>query len=305
MKKKAKIKPSGKIRVLLVDDSSMARDAWKMVLTKSRQIEVIGSLTTLDLIRGIKLSLPPEVIVAGQSFLDIGLLKPGVLHSLFGFRPQVLLLVQLKSQIPPAFKAGADWVASEPINDQDLINWVRGLTDYAKRLCAEYRDQLEVIKSNKTQAKDYFELVSDILQLLFHPDLVNPEVGSYPYKLQASRLVFRNQNKDHDFWIEAREKHFSKYVSVDIYNSQLQSDFIPKLGSYLSITHGMLGLVIARNLPSQELSGLPVALFENEQKVILLLTDIDLLDMLSYKAGGVNPVCRLQDLYQFLIASKT
>jgi DNA-binding NarL/FixJ family response regulator len=305
MKKKSKTKPSGKIRVMLVDDSAMARDAWKMVLTKSRQIEVVESLPTLDFIRRIKFSIPPEVIVAGQSFLDVGLLKPGILHSLFGYRPKVVLLVQLKSQIPSAFKAGADWVASEPFNDQELINWVRSLSDYAKRLCEEYREQLDSLGSGKKDTPIFYELISDILQLLFHPDLVNPEPGLYPYDLQATRLVFRNQTKDHEFWMDAREKHLAKYVSVDIYNSQMQGDFIPKLGGYLSGTHGMLGLIIAKNMPKPNLFELSVALFENEQKVLLLLTENDILDMLRYKAGGINPACRLQDLYQSLIATRS
>jgi hypothetical protein len=74
------------------------------------------------------------------------------------------------------------------------------------------------------------------------------------------------------------------------------------LGKYLNPLHGSFGIIIGRGLVKTNLHPLTIALFENEKKAILLLGDAELQEMLEYKAGGVNPACLLQDLYQKLIA---
>jgi hypothetical protein len=97
--------------------------------------------------------------------------------------------------------------------------------------------------------------------------------------------------------------HKSKYVTVDIYNKKLEPGNITSLGEYLTESHGLLGLIIGRKLPSSDIDMMSIALFENERKVVLALDVLLLCEMLEYKAGGINPVCLLQGLYQKLIAS--
>ena len=293
----------GKIRVLLIHENKLARSAWKKVLDKSGHIVVVGATESLETYHYSEKTPPPEIIIASMSILSAGVLRANHLKTIFGVRPRIIILAESKDEVKIAFKEGADWATAEPFDPQDLITRIRALSGDAKRLCAEHRDNFSIIRSGDSQKRRFCDLVSSTIQLIFHPDLVNPEYIAIPSNnSMAGRLVFRNQARDHQFWIDAREIHQSKYVAVDVYNKRLKPETITSLGKYLSESHGLFGLVVGRNSGSIDLDAMSKALFENEQKIVLAL-DISLLcEMLEYKAGGINPVCLLQDRYQKLIA---
>jgi len=294
---------SNQIRVLLVHENELASSAWEKILSRSGQIKIVDAIVTMESYHLPEGKQPPEIIIASMSFLDTGGLRADRLKAIFGIRPRIIIFSEDKEGVKIAFKEGADWAAVEPIDAQDLITQVRALSGDSKKLCAEYRDRFSLTEQEDRFTKEYCDLVERTMQLIFHPDLVNPEsvmLSSIPS--QAGRLVFRNQARAHEFWIDARQVHQSKFVTVDIYNKMLEPRNITLLGKYLSITHGLLGLIVGRKSPSSDLNDISIALFENERKVILALGDPQLCEMLEYKAGGINPVCLLQDQYQNLIA---
>ena len=281
----------------------MARSAWKKVLNSSKQIQIIGETIPQDFVNFSNNSKPPEVIVAGKSFSWMGRISETDMLRSSWIRPKVIMIVDNKEQVKLAFKKGADFSALKPFDPHELITWVRSLSDDAKRLCAEYRDRFTKVQSIQSQNEIYCELVSSVLQLLFHPDLVNPENTKKPTNVSlASRLVFRNQAREHEFWIDASETHKSKYVTIDISNGAVLPDNISALGKYLTDSHGFMGLIIGRIFQPDTLHASSIALFEKEKKVVLPLNDLQLQTMLEYKAGGVNPVFELEHLYQKLIA---
>lgn len=294
----------GKIRVLLIHENELARSAWKKVLNKSGQIIVIGETKALEPYRLPEGTQPPEIIVASMLILGTGVLRTARLKVIFGIRPRIIILTENKEDMKIAFKEGADWAAVEPIDAQDLITRVRALSGDAKKLCAEYRDRFSMIKTEDRHKNMFRDLVDSTFQLIFHPDLVNPEAVTLSSNTSlAGRLVYRNQARGHEFWIDAHQMHKSKYVTVDIYDKKLEPGNITSLGKYLSESHGLLGFIVGLKSPSSDLDAMSIALFENERKVVLAL-DVSLLcEMLEYKAGGINPVCLLQDRYQKLIAS--
>ncbi|HXD09290.1 MAG TPA: hypothetical protein VN653_04445 [Anaerolineales bacterium] len=297
-------KPAGQIRVLIVDDDELVRRAWRKVLNGSGQIRVIGEVDPGSLGKFTIVPEPPEIIVAGYSLLKAGYWNRSRLQSLRKSRPKVLLIVETKEQLKTAFKNRVDFAVAKPFDSPDLITWVRMLSDDAKRLCAEYHDQLSIIGSGPSQNGQYYELVSNILQLLLHPDLVNPEDARPPAAVPlAGRLVFQNRAHEHKFWIDARGVHASKYLTIDIYNEKLIPNHIRMLGKYLSESHGMLGIVVGRTMSPVELNAVATALYDNERKMVLPLDDTQLRAMLEYKAGGVNPVFELERLYQKLVAN--
>lgn len=296
-------KASGQIRVLIVDEDAMVRKAWRKVLNDSRQIRVIGEANPFELGKFTNAPEPPEILVAGHSFMEAGYLKGGIQQSFWESRPKVIMIVENREQIKTAFKNGADFAAAKPFDSQDLITWVRALSDDAKRLCSEYHNRFSKIRAIQSQNKKYSELVGSILQLLFHPDLVNPESARMLADVPlSSRLILRNQAREHKFWIDAHEMHRSKYLTFDIYNEPVGADKLKALGKYLSESHGLMGFVIGRNLSMHDLQVVSIAFFENEGKVVLPLDDSQLQAMLEYKAGGVNPAFELENLYQKLIA---
>lgn len=293
-----------KIRVLLIHENGLARSAWKKVLSKSGQIVVIDSIETLKFYRLLPGTLPPEIIVASMPILVSGVLRIEHLKAIFGICPKIIILAENKEDVKIAFREGADWAAAEPIDPQDLITQVRALSGEAEKLCAEYRDGFSTIRAGDSQNRKFCDLVDNSFQLVFHPDLVNPEyVTLSSTNSLAGRLVFRNQARGHEFWIDARQMHQSRYITVDIYNKRLEPANIATLGKYLSASHGLLGLIVGRQSASPGLNATLIALLENEQKIVLTLDISILRDMLEYKAGGINPVFLLQDRYQMLIAS--
>lgn len=311
-------KATGQIRVLLVEDDDMARAGWKRVLGKSDQIRVVGETTLHALIKNIEKIPLPEIIITGFSFVERGMILSDELKKTWGNFPKNIIICENKEQVRIAYRSHADWATTKPFIDQDLVTWVRALSDDAKRLCSEYLAELVSIEKGSGQQQKFLKLVYAMLQLLFHPDLVNPEkidLPDSPQSISPGRFVFRNQAKKEnsesnggkgeqkfdDFWEDARQNHESKYVAVDICNSEIDFAAIQRLGKYLTSSHGLLGLIIGRIPIKPRHYPLTVALFENEKKVILLLGDAELQEMLEYKAGGVNPVCLLKDLYQNLM----
>lgn len=294
----------GKIRVLLIHENELARSAWKKVLGKSDQISVIDAVQNLKSYHLSDVTQPPEIIIANMSILVSGMLRVDQLKTVFGIRPKIIILTENKDDVKIAFKQGADGATAEPFDAQDLITQVRALSGEAENLCAEYRDEFSIIKAGRSQMGKFYDLVSNSLQLIFQPDLVNPEsVMTSSANPLLSRLVFRNQARNHEFWIDTRQIHQSRYVTVDVYNNKLEPENIVTLGNYLSESHGLLGLIVGRRVLAHDLDEMSIALFENERKVVLILNETLIRDMLEYKAGGINPVCLLQDQYQKLIAS--
>lgn len=313
-----RIYTSGKIRVLLVDDDEMARNAWKKVLSKSSQIQVVGEAISRELVRN-KNDIPvPEIIVSGFSFVEKGLIHSAKLIKTWGHSPKIIIICENKEQIKAAYKARADWAVAIPFSDQDLVTWIRAMSDDAKRLCGEYLERLNNLPGEGVQQSTFEKLIADMLQLLFHPDLVNPEKVDGIQSTRGApfgRLIFRNQAKRQEtaatedekkifdeFWEDVRHTHKGKYITVDVHNSGLTPETIQSLGAYLTNIHGSFGLVIGRGSIAGKLYSLSISMFENEKKAILLLGDEDLQAMLEFKAGGVNPVCLLQDMYQRIIA---
>lgn len=127
------INASGKIRVLLVDDDEMARNAWKKVVSKSSQIQVIGETTLRDLERNIRNIYAPEVIVSGFPFVERGLVRSEKLIKTWGNFPKIIVICENKEQIKAGYKAHADWAAASPFSDQDLVTWIRAMSDNASR----------------------------------------------------------------------------------------------------------------------------------------------------------------------------
>lgn len=303
--------------VLLVENDSMARNAWKKILSKSNQIRVIGEIATKEIGR-IKINFPaPEIILTGFSFVERGLVRSEKLRKMWGTFPKIIVLCENKAQVGEAYRAHVDWAAAAPFNDHHLVTWVRALSADAKRLCEEYLSKLLNAERNELNRNEYYDAAREILQLLYHPDLVNPENIGIPNTgpvQPPQRLLFRNQagveapgsgpeeKRFDEFWIDARQSHGAKYVTADLYNTRIAPAAISTLGRYLGELHGTFGLIVGRDFDEKALYPLTVSLFENERKAILLLDDERLQESLEYKAGGVNPACRLKDFYQKLIA---
>src|SRR5688572_25345335 len=159
----------GKIRVLLVDADDMARNAWKRILRKSSQIEVVGESTPSGFFRDMRNTSEPEIIVAGFAYVDDCLVRVKKVRKLWENVPKTIIICRNKEEIKAAFIAGADWAIAVPFDDQELITRVRASSDDAKRLCSEFRSALKSIRDDEASEEAYLKLIQDVLQLLFHP----------------------------------------------------------------------------------------------------------------------------------------
>lgn len=313
-KKSPPKKHPDRVSILIVDENKMARSAWKKILQRSGQVEIVGELALNEIPGKLKQTEPPEVIVAGNSYAEKGFLHNAKVKEIWGYFPKTLVICDKPQQVPPAFKAHADLAVCKPFDDQELVTWVRMISDEAKRLCEEYYGQLISNSAKQKERSGYLKLILSILQLLFHPDLVNPESVDIrdTDALSNDRLVFRNQAKKgkiqgngalnfDEFWEDMRQDHNAKYIPIDIYNSEVPSQAIRRMASYLTPSHSSFGLVIGREKDLFKLRSMQVAQLDNEEKVILLLGHSDLQEMLEYKAGGINPACLLKIQYQQLV----
>lgn len=299
-----------RLHILFVDDNTSTKEFRKIILNKPEEFEIVGEITPNHLLLIMENFspgegfTPPEMIIAKTSFINAGLIGKIRIKSLWGMQPKIIIIADNEEQVRQAFKQGADWAVTRPFKEQDLINWLRSLSDDVKRLCFEYRNHFSKIRAAASQNNIYNDLVGSTLQLLFHPDLVNPEnVRMTSSPSLSSRLIFRNQAREHEFWIDAYDAYKSKYITIDVYNKTLEPSNLETLGKYLSESHGLIGLIVGRQTKPEILRPVSIALLKNEKKVVIPLDDSQLQAMLEYKAGGINPVCLLQDRYQWLIAA--
>lgn len=304
-------KHNGHISILLVDESQIARSAWRKILQRSGLAHIAGEVAPNEVLREMKKLPPSEVIIAGYSFVEKKLLRNKKFVTAWGYFPKTIIVCDDKVQVAAAYRSQANWAVAKPFNDHELVTWTRAISDEAKRLCEEYYVKLSPPDAKYSTEFD-LTLVRSILQLLFHPDLVNPEKAEAHDGIPG-RLVFRNQAKKgrvldnglirfDDFWEDVRQDFQGKYIPVDFIGSEITPSAVQGLRMYMQNFLGMFGMIIGRGEVSHKIKSVATAIYKNEGRVILPLGDSDLQEMLEYKAGGINPACLLRNNFQDLIA---
>jgi len=291
------------IKVALVDDVPLAIEGWKRSLKNEVDIEIALETTPNKLSEIRKYPLPVEIILVGAWWLAT---KAGRewLRTLKGlnYRPKVIAIATTEIEIRNAQKAGVDEAALSPIKRGDLVSLVRGLSRDDKRVSEFYANRLLEIRQAKGNNTSYEDLIYSILQLLFDSDLINPKYVDRDIGVRD--LIFLNLGK-HRFWMEIKTRYGVDYLIFFLgnKNANFVSSELDELGKYLDGPFGRFGILFTRNDAGKNACNLQLAIYKNYQKIILIMNEVHLREMLALKAARMDPLEVLQDLYEEIIGS--
>ncbi len=172
-----------------------------------------------------------------------------------------------------------------------------GITAEATQL----KNRLQNIPIGASDATTYQQTVLEILNFLFNPELIDGELEVRTIDGTERRDIVFTNDSDQTFWTYVRGEHSALYLMFETKNTQdIGPAALNQTATYLGDRLGRLGLIVTRIPPGESSQRKAFSIYNDSspRKIILFLSDDDLLTMLSVKSGGKNAMRHIQDLYR-------
>ena len=163
------------------------------------------------------------------------------------------------------------------------------------------KDKLAHIVSGTDDAVAYQMLALEILNFLFNPELINGELEVRTIEGTERRDIIFTNDSDKTFWTHLRNEHSAIFLMFETKNvEQLDNRDINQAATYLGDRLGRLGFIVTRNQApaAQQKKLLSVYNDSTPRKIILVLSDQDLANMLDAQCEGKDPMGHIQRLYR-------
>jgi hypothetical protein len=176
------------------------------------------------------------------------------------------------------------------------------IDEQANTRAAKLIDRLATTPPGREDAAAYQYLVLEILNFLFAPELIDgkPEVRTID-GTERRDIIFTNDS-DETFWAYVRTNHDGVVLMFEIKNTDdLGMAAISQTATYLGSRLGRLGFIVTRKPPTPELMKKTFAVWNDsgtEKKVILIIHDAQLVEMLKIRADDKSPTRWMQSHYR-------
>ena len=160
---------------------------------------------------------------------------------------------------------------------------------------------LNEIPTGAAHATKYQQTVLEILNLLFNPELIDGEMEVRTVEGTERRDILFTNDSDQSFWDYIRNEHSSFLLMFEIKNvPRLEAAHLNQTATYLGDRVGRLGFIVTRNSPSKASQTKAFSIFNdsNPRKIILFLSDADLMEMLDMKCQSQTPMRFIQKAYR-------
>jgi hypothetical protein len=148
---------------------------------------------------------------------------------------------------------------------------------------------------------EYQKLIGRILSDLFCPPLMRPlEEHSDASKANRRDFIFPNYASD-GFWYFLRTRYAADYIVIDAKNGKgkVTKAHVLQMANYLKVHGvGLFGVILCRRGASPSTRVTIREQWLSHNKLVLVLDDHDLENMLLAKAAGGNPITVLSDRIQ-------
>lgn len=156
----------------------------------------------------------------------------------------------------------------------------------------ELIQKLNNTKSGKTEWNIYQKLLNEILAQLFCPPLSNPIYElSDEFKINRRDFILPNYCEN-GFWSYIRIMYNADFIVIDAknYTKKVQKKDVLQICNYLK-NHGagLFGIIITRNGGDTSCYHTIKEMWAIQKKMIIILTDEDIIQMLTLKAVGNSP----------------
>jgi hypothetical protein len=176
------------------------------------------------------------------------------------------------------------------------------IDENAKARASALTNRLLTTPAGADAASTYQHLVLEILNFLFSPELIDgkPEVRTID-GTERRDIVFTNDS-DETFWTYVRSNHDGILVMFEIKNTEdLEMGAIAQTATYLGSRLGRLGFIVTRKAPTLALMKKTFSVWNDsgtEKKVILVIHDAQLIEMLNIRANDKSPTKWVQTHYR-------
>lgn len=162
--------------------------------------------------------------------------------------------------------------------------------------------RLQTLPTGTQTASEYQRLVYEIINYLFEPDLTVGKMESATHHGTERRDIIYINEASTRFLEFVRNQYKSYLLLFELKNvKHFDLDYIYQTAAYLGTSLGMLGFVVTRTHPGENILLKTYSVFNKTigdlKKVILILTDEDLTKMIGDKQSGRDPVDHLRSIY--------
>ena len=302
------------IRVLLADDTLIAREGWKRILETSDNIKAVGEAVVIEAVLPQAINLQPDVALLDlkwdydqQAGLNIiPLLRREVPAT------RIIAISSYDELLARARKVGANGALPKAFTRESLLATIHAVCHEElsadtwmvdrERASQAYMARLASLRTGQRDAKKYEELIKEILEFLFVQHL--SEFASQCRHHDGDEIwdiVAFNKSND-PFWSTLRQEHHASQILFELKNVRLlRADHVLQLADYLDAPLMHFGALITRNPPHQSAVKKARNKLANRQKVILILTDDDIAEMLRTAGNGEDPTAGFSRIYVALV----
>ncbi len=163
------------------------------------------------------------------------------------------------------------------------------------------KDRLYSIKPGREQAADYQHFLLQLLNFLFTPDLIDGEMEVKTIDGTERRDILFTNDSDKSFWTYLRNEHSAVLLMFEAKNTHtIDNMHLNQTATYLGDRIGRLGFVVTRNALREAQTRKVFSIYNDShpRKIIITLTDDDLLHMIDMRASGSDPMRHLQKMYR-------
>lgn len=186
-------------------------------------------------------------------------------------------------------------------NPEQLVAVTPELCDQCDRLT----DELRSLRPGDEYAQLYHDVMFRLFNLVFEPELIEGRKQVRTERGTEIRDLIYTNDSDKPFWDFVRNKHGNLSVVIELKNKRtLDTDDVNQLASYLGDPVGYLGLLVARE-PWTQARRLKAIAWYNKgtpHRVIVGLSDSDMVRMLQMKCAGKEPTAVIRQAYQDFMA---
>jgi hypothetical protein len=163
------------------------------------------------------------------------------------------------------------------------------------------KQRLTRVPAGTKDASAYQRLVLEILNFLFNPELIDgePEIRTVD-GTERRDIIFTNDS-DQSFWSYMRTEHSGVFLMFETKNTEsVDNTHLNQTATYLGDRIGRLGFIVTRKAlqEAQQKKAFSIYNDSHPRKIILALSDLDLIAMLDMKCAGRDPMKYIQKLYR-------
>ncbi|MDR7088598.1 restriction endonuclease [Cellvibrio fibrivorans] len=156
----------------------------------------------------------------------------------------------------------------------------------------ELIESLKKLDCGRAKWNDYENICIDILNYLFFPSFKVPKVQSRSEDGLDRRDAVYPIGNGHAFWDELKRDSHSRFAVAEFKNlceAPTQKE-VESIQQYLFVkAKRMFGILCCRHSPSQSALKAKRRAWIEFDKLIVILSDDDMIDMLNMKGGGEDP----------------